>query len=247
MNINFEDFTELQYRYLLQIAKQNWKIIDFYDYQNPAKVCLWRHDLDLSIHRAYRLAQIEFEEGIKATYFIHLHNEFYNFFENENIELLLKIKDLGHDFGLHFDPNFYASRLTNYQDLLDWLQFEREILQKNFNLKIHVFSWHNPDIGNWLNIEEDEIGGMINTYGRYFKENYAYCSDSNGYWRFRRLKDVLESGEDKKLQVLTHPGWWTPEIMSPRDRISRCIDGRAKKQHQKYDDSLKKVGRENIQ
>ena len=32
---------------------------------------------------------------------------------------------------------------------------------------------------------------MINTYAKYFKENVEYCSDSNGYWRYKRLEDFL--------------------------------------------------------
>ncbi len=37
---------------------------------------LWRHDVDHSLNRAYRLAEIEEEFGIKATYFIHIQSGF---------------------------------------------------------------------------------------------------------------------------------------------------------------------------
>lgn len=246
MNYNFEEFTEIEYIHLLRVAKSNWDFISFADYKKLGNLCLWRHDIDLSIQRAYRLAQIEAEEEVKATYFVHLHSEFYNALETENTDLIWKIRDLGHDIGLHFDPAFYTFRLKTDQDLLDWLTFERDIVQKAFQTKVEAFSIHNPDVGKWPSIEQDEVGGMVNAYGQYFKQNYGYCSDSNGYWRFRRLKDVLEAAEEERLQVLTHPGWWTPEAMSPRDRISRCIEGRAAKQHQRYDKLLQMMGRQNI-
>ena len=70
--------------------------------------------------------------------------------------------------------------------------------------------------------------------------------ESNGFWRHRRLRDVLEAAEDERLHVLTHPVWWTPEPVSPRMRITRCIEGRAAKQHQWYDDLLAREGRENV-
>lgn len=245
-NYYFEDFTEIEYRELLRIAKANWKFIDFTDYKKPGRVCLWRHDLDFSVHRAYRLAQIETEEQVKATYFIHLHNEFYNPLESENADLISRIIDLGHELGLHFDPAFYASRLDRHEQLLDFLKFEQRILVKTFQTEVRVFSFHNPDIGDWLGIDQDEIGGLINAYGPYFRENYGYCSDSNGYWRFGRLRDVLEEARAEKLQVLTHPGWWVPEPMSPRARVARCIEGRAAKVSMRYDQFLAETGRENI-
>lgn len=246
MHYHFEDFTEAEYRRLIRLAKAKWTFIDIVDYKQPGSVCLWRHDLDLSVHRAYRIAQIEREEGVKATYFIHLHSEFYNPLEAENVRLLKEIRDMGHQLALHFDPNFYSSMLNQPEDLLSFLELERVTIEKFFRTEVCAFSWHNPDIGNWLELGHDKIGGLINTYGSYFRENYGYCSDSNGYWRYRRLCDVLETAMDKKLQVLTHPGWWVPTAMSPRERISRCINGRAKNQSERYDQLLAENGRMNV-
>lgn len=245
-NYFFEDFTESAYRELLCIAKIHWEFIDYTSYQKPDRVCLWRHDLDLSIQRAYKLAQIEAEEGVKATYFILLHSEFYNAFEKENVNLIRKILDLGHYLGLHFDPSFYISRLNNGESLLEFLKFEQQILEKTFQTDVGAFSFHNPDVGDWLNIDQDIVGGLINTYGRYLRDHYSYCSDSNGYWRFHRLRDTLEQAEAEKLQVLTHPGWWVSEPMSPRDRILRCVEGRAARTTMRYDQTLAEAKRENV-
>jgi len=243
----FEDFTETEYCRLLRLAKSNWRLIEYKDYQQPGKVCLWRHDVDFSIHRALRLAQIEAEEQISATYFIHLHSEFYNPFEADNARLIHKILALGHTLGLHFDPSFYVECLQTNQQILTYLKFEQQILAKIFQTKIDIFSLHNPDIGNWLDtINQTEVEGLINTYGQYFRDNYGYCSDSNGYWRFRRLRQVLETADDERLQVLTHPVWWVPEPMSPRQRINRCIEGRAAHTGANYDRLLALNNRENI-
>jgi hypothetical protein len=69
---------------------------------------------------------------------------------------------------------------------------------------------------------------LLNTYGEYFRKKVFYCSDSNGHWRFKRLKDVLEDTPENvpRLQVLTHPVWWTEESMSPKKRFAKCIKGR---------------------
>ncbi len=246
MNYYFEDFTEGKYRQLLNLAKKNYMFISFDDYRNMGKVCLLRHDIDMSVHRAYRLAQIEAEESIYATYFVHLHSRFYNPLESENFELLLDICKMGHSLGLHFDPGFYGSKLINEDVLINFLNFEKQILERMFEVKIKAFSWHDGDVGNWPRVDDNEIAGMVNAYGQYIVKNYGYCSDSNGYWRFRRLHDVLKIAEEEKLHVLTHPEWWVPSPMTPRERVARCVEGRAFRTLDRYDKLLKEIGRENV-
>src|SRR5690606_30452877 len=109
-----------------------------------------------------------------------------------------------------------------------------------------VFSFHNPDIGGWHQYNAEILGDMINTYSSFFKQNYSYCSDSNGYWRFRRLEDVLQVASDEKLQALTHREWWVPTPMSPRDRISRRINGRYNYMQNTYGEVLEYAGRKKI-
>ena len=247
MDYHFEDFTEDEYRRLIRLAKVNWEDITFGDYQKPGRVCLWRHDIDFSVHRAYRLAQIEADEGVRSTYFILLHGIFYNVLEKEIARLIFAIRDLGHELGLHFEPSFYGDRLRGHNALSDLLTYERQILETTFGAKIRAFSWHNPTVDDYLMTDDqDVIGGMINAYGRYIRERYCYCSDSNGYWRFRRLREVLEAGAEERLHILTHPEWWTPEPMSPSDRVARCINGRTAWQYRVYQRLLEQTGRENV-
>jgi hypothetical protein len=46
--------------------------------------------------------------------------------------------------------------------------------------------------------------------------------------------------------VLTHPEWWTPMPLSPRARISRCVEGRAASMNAYYDDIVERSGRPNV-
>lgn len=242
----FDDFTETEYRNLLRLAKENWEFVSFPDFQKGGRICLWRHDIDVSVHRAYRLAQIEAEEGVKATYFVHLHSKFYNAMEDVVMEKLSGILELGHMLGLHFDPQVYVSRTQSRQQALDLISFEQQTLQNLFMTNVSAFSFHHPDIGGWLDFTVDAIGGMVNAYGSHIREHFRYCSDSNGYWRFQRLKDLLETAADSKLHVLTHPEWWQSSAMSPRERILRAIEGRAFQTREWYEKTLIEMGRQNV-
>ena len=240
------DFTEEHYRELLRLAKRNYRFVAFTDeslLETGEKSILWRHDVDLSPHRARALARIEAEEGIRATYFVLLHSELYNGLEPEVVRIFAEIAALGHAIGLHFDPQIYGER----GELHALLQMERHLLETTMAVPIEAFSWHDPYQGNWIeSANAASIGGMVNAYSGAIRDRFSYLSDSHGVWRFRRLHDVLAEATEAHLQVLTHPEWWTPDSMAPRARVSRAIEGRAARNERFYDDSLDAIGRPNV-
>src|SRR5215212_5067659 len=146
-NYHFDDFTETEYRRSLRLAKKNWELVSFPHFRQAGKICLWRHDIDVSVHRAYRLAQIEAEEDMQATYFVHLHSKFYNTFEDDVMRRILGILALGHRLGLHFDPQVYVNQTKSREDALQHIVFERQLLQNLFHADVDVFSFHHPDVG----------------------------------------------------------------------------------------------------
>ncbi len=232
------DFTEAEYRDLLRLAKRSYRFIRFPKHATARSgAALWRHDVDFSVHRALALARIEAEEGVHATYFVNLHSRFYNALEEEVATRIDEIASLGHDLGLHFDPTFYAARGPGLDEAL---RLERNLLEELFATPIDAFSLHNPQIAGWSS-DRDEIEGMVNAYGAGLKARFAYCSDSHGEWRHRPLREVLESGEDERLQVLTHPEWWVPEPMPPANRVERAISGRAASVRARYSETVERI------
>src|SRR5258708_18581462 len=206
----FSDFTTGNYKKLLPLAKKNCTLSTYANHAKIRRPVIWRHDVDFSMHRALKLARVESEEGVGATYFILLHSEFYNLMEKEISKKLNEIINLGHAIGLHFDANYYDIKEEN--KLEDKLRFERDLIEKLFPVKIESFCFH---ITNEFTISCNKpvYAGMINAYSEYYEKRVGYCSDSNGYWRFRRLEDVLREAKDDRLQVLTHPEHWQGEGM----------------------------------
>lgn len=241
--IQKNDFTTLNYARLLQLAKLNYKFIGYWEIDLNEKFVLWRHDCDYSLNRSLRLAQIENQELVRATYFLNPHCEFYNLLEKDQAQIVKKILALGHDIGLHFDSAYYDIQSEDQLDAL--VEREANWLEEWFGVKPVAFSFHNPS-EFFLSCDQDNYGGLPNCYSKTFKTSITYCSDSNGYWRFKRLQDVLESAQDSFLQVLTHPGWWQEVALHPRERIFRSVYGRANAIMHLYDVNLEKHGRENL-
>lgn len=230
-----DDFVVEHYRELLELAKAGWRIADYKNIPWEDGFLLWRHDLDFSLNRALKLAKIEHEEGVKATYFVNLHSTFYNLAEKSQHQIIKEVLSLGHDLGLHLDLDFFD---VESESALDRLVIdEANYLEKLFDQRPVAVSFHNPEAFH-LACDADKYSGLVNCYSKRFQKEVAYCSDSNGYWRFRRLFEVLEQKKDTYLQVLTHPGWWQEISMPARRRIFRCIYGRASSTIQAYDQGL---------
>ena len=176
-------------------------------------------------------------------YYLLLHSEFYNLFEKSVKLTIDKIISLGHEIGLHFDPSFYG--IKSKFELEKYIEFEKQILEKVFDFKIKSFSFHNPteDI---LKYDDFYYSGLINTYSKEIKENINYCSDSNGYWRFKRMFDVVDKEKPSKLQILTHPVWWTREVMSPKDKVWYAIDNKSESNKSFYIESMGSYNRKII-
>jgi hypothetical protein len=241
---DFQEFTEAGYRRLLRVARDRYTFARFGDAPAEPHV-LWRHDLDYSVHRALRLAEIEAEEGVQATYNFLLHSAVYSLLELEVIERARRILDLGHWLGLHFDAAFYGG-FTTQDAFAENAAWERDLLERLFDRPVTAFSLHNTDVSNPPGFDADVVAGLPSANGRMLGATYEYISDSNGYWRWQPLGEVLESGGHERLHVLTHPEWWQAEPMSPRRRIMRCIEGRSANAERTYDDLLATYGRVNV-
>ena len=162
---NFSDFTTNHYRVILEMGKSKFEFHFYDEVQGRQSYILWRHDVDFSIHRAVRLATIERQANVKSTYFIHLHSEYYNLFERDISDLIYKIKDLGHQIGLHFDTHYYDIRTED--ELEEKIALEKEIIDRVFGIKPTVFSFHNTTTFT-LSCQKWEYCGLINTYASFF-------------------------------------------------------------------------------
>lgn len=242
-NEHIKDFTLSGYIAALELAQARYRFIGYTDIDVDEPFVIWRHDCDHSLNRALRIAEIEHDRGVKSTYFINPHCHYYNLLEKEQAEIIARIIGLGHDIGLHFDALFHS--IESESQLNQLVAQEAEWIEDWFGVDVVAFSFHSPT-NFCLSCEANSYGGRINCYSRRFKSQIAYCSDSNGYWRFERLHDVLATEKFRHLQVLTHPEHWQDRPMYPRERAFRSVYGRASAIFARYDKVLDQQGRFNV-
>lgn len=221
-----ESFTESQYKELITFARDKYNIIPFTNYKKYSGSLLLRHDIDFSVHRAVKLAKIESDLGITSTYFIHLHSKFYNILDSDITNKIFEISEMGHRFGLHFDPSFYAETKTTSFNQENAIKYERNILEDVFDIDLDAISVHMISLLQ-EQLSGDYIYGMVNVNSEFIKTQYRYCSDSFSRWRFKSFGEMLADPTIKSLHVLIHPEWWTKLERSPTYKIYRCLAGRS--------------------
>lgn len=218
----FNDFTLANYKRLVALAEEKgFNFISYTDEFLPErKDILWRHDVEFEPDIALKMAEIEHSLGAKATYFFQLHCPYYNLLDPHYTEVFHKIHDLGHYVGLHFDSHYYG--IENESQLNKFIELDKNYFEAVLGVKIDAYSFHNttPFTQSCL---QYKYGGLINVYSSHFKQNFNYCGDSLGYWRFDRLEDVLNDDNVQHLQVLTHDANWTEDVLSPRKRVHEFV------------------------
>jgi hypothetical protein len=170
------------YRELLEAARAGGYRFAFFEGKPREGDLLLRHDVDLSLEAAGRMAELEAEAGAAATYFLMTESVFYNLASEEGERALARLRELGHRIGLH-------------------AVYPRARLDERFE---PVVAWHNPD----PDYMSSPVEGAINVMEEPWFSPATYRSDSNQHWRSGCPHDELRAGAFPWLQLLTHPEIW---------------------------------------
>jgi hypothetical protein len=193
---------------LKQAIKMGYRFCSFDDYATGLNddefTILLRHDVDVSLGKALRLAEIESSLNVFATYFIRLQSRFYNPEEFINHEIITKLQNLNVEIGLHYDLQYYQEHGNNLHEMLET---DVKKLSNLIGRPVRICSSHRPGRISTLNaIDIRRVGLMYEAYEPTFFTRVKYISDSRCHWREGCLCKWL--GKVNNLTVLMHPIWW---------------------------------------
>jgi hypothetical protein len=204
-------FSYNEYRNIINLVREHIPIVDFSEVnEKTKKFCVLRHDIEFSIDRAYKLAKIEKELGITSTYTVQVRNNTYNALSEKNIDLIRKIKDLGHHIGLHQNPP-----LMEFEKLGNYIMTDINILEHFYGFEIDRFAFHRPKkeyLKSYITLD-NKINCYDKKFFQYFDDrpdelDILYLADSNHEWKYGYPLD-FDFTKINKLQLLTHPFSWS--------------------------------------
>lgn len=207
---------------LLELRARGYECRGYHDVNPQARHLILRHDIDMSLDAAVPIAEIEHSFGMSAHYFVLLRTEMYNPFSARATAILVRLRALGHDVGLHLDASLYDN---NPAELQEAAEQECRTLELAVGAPVRVVSFHRP-VKSLLGFPE-RLAGRLHAYQPIFFSEIGYCSDSRGSWRYGQPLEHAAVREGRALQLLTHPIWWVgdkPE--APSERLDSFLRSR---------------------
>ncbi len=207
--------------FLDKILELGYKSIPVADYYNKVPIedntLILRHDVDRVADYALQMAEIEHARGIKGTYYFR--------WNTADPEVMRKVKDLGHEVGLHYETLAFYVQEKGIKSVEEVTPAVQEELRRRLKFEIKEFediigdiytiashgAPENSRLGltNFQALMEGENPleyGLIGTaYGKITGE-FTYLSDVGGVWRTFPY-DKLENNEGP-FYVLIHPVHW---------------------------------------
>ena len=127
------------------------------------------------------------------------------------------------------------------------IDYERRLLEDWLERPVSAVSLHNPGRAAGRryarraargSAERLRIGARVALRVRVRLERVLALSST--------ARRARRPGRSERLHVLTHPEWWTPEAMSPRERVVRSVEGRGSRVLSDYDALLARHDRINV-
>ena len=181
--------------------------------QAGGRVCILRHDVAVSPQCALRLARIEAEQGVRATYFFHVTGDCYSVLSSFTQSALREIVSLGHEIGLGWS----AARMpTGPADFDRDFRLQVRLLESTADTKVRCAAQEDAPAN-----APSDVARLIATVAddpRYVVD-IPYVSDCDRV--FRQPLTVIESFAAVQLHL--HPLYWATEGLSIADSFLRAV------------------------
>jgi hypothetical protein len=195
-------FSLEHYRELLEAAKAGGYRFAGFDRPPEAGDLIIRHDVDLSLEAAVRMAEVEAEAGVWSTWCLMTRSVFYNLASKHGEWALASLRELGGRIAHH--------AVWPHVDLD--ARFEP------------IVAWHNPE----LDYLTKPIEGAVNVMSPPWSDAPHFRSDSNQNWGYRERAGrcphpELAGGELEWLHLLIHPEIWVYEGGTMRETMESFL------------------------
>ncbi|WP_135081457.1 hypothetical protein [Terasakiella sp. SH-1] len=209
------NFSYAFYETILQYCQTKGEIIPLHKFDLGSvdrKTFVWRHDIDIDLRAAVKMAEVEAKLGIKSTYMVIPDSPIYDISSQENKSYINELQALGHEVALHFDiVTAGVTDLKNNEQLEQCIQRDMDKISSITNNRVLSISFHRP-IQSFLH-GPSHICGCVNAYAAELMD--FYISDSKGNWRSGNPLERLKKFDGLLGQTLTHPIWWSDKHCSP--------------------------------
>src|SRR5579883_215622 len=220
------DFRYSYFRQLLHAARRHFtahQLSEALDVlpNTGSPILFLRHDIKISLNKMLRMAEIEQEYDLPATYMIRADSPLCSLVERQARLRLLELIQMGHEVGLHFDLAHETRQSPSYLRLVETeIRTACARLEQVICQPVRSLSFHRPmpllSGGPLL------ITGRVNADARELRD---WCiSDAGGSWRTGDPIAQLTRPGGPVLQLILHPIWWGDEHRLAPQRLQEFFE-----------------------
>lgn len=227
------DFTLKKYRYLLQTLKDagyEFYTFEAYLLNKPiSKFIILRHDIDKNPYNALKIAELESSLNIKSSFYFRIADSVFN------AEIVLKIKNMGHEIGYH-----YRDLVDNKGDVKAAIQsFSNHLQQMREIVAINTITMDGCPLSKydnhrlWDDYDYRNFGIIGDSHFDIDYTKVLYLTDTGRCWNakntnkrdkvgvkqindFRTTNDIIQALKSEKLAdavlINAHPQRWTDNL-----------------------------------
>lgn len=194
MKLQYKDYTQA-IRTALAKGYQFFTFDQELPFKQNTRSIVIRHDVDIDVALALKIAEVEYDVGISATYFFRLHAEKYNLLSYNSRLAINKILEMKHKIGFHYDCEY----TDNFGKSDHWNAIIKEmrLFEEALGVKPIAFTVHQTK------------NAKIDIEPKMFENSY-FTSDSGGRWNATPL-DELIANNTPHIYALLHPFYWFKE------------------------------------
>ncbi|MCU7521157.1 MAG: hypothetical protein HF312_13135 [Ignavibacteria bacterium] len=241
------DFSLAIFKELLEEISKKYIAAPFADYitQKKGNVLILRHDIDAKKENALLTAKIEYELGLKGTYYFRVVPQSFD------KKLITQIAELGHEIGYHYeDVDFANGDITKAIDLF---KVHLEMLRRLYPVKticMHgspLSKYDNRDL--WKKFDYRDYGLIGEPYFDLDFGEFLYLTDTGRRWNgtdvsvrdkvksafnfnFNTTFDIIRSVEKLPFKAMFtfHPQRWEDNYLQwTKELIFQNIKNTVKK------------------
>ena len=225
------DFTIRTYKQLLEaLNNSSYAFQPFAEFiENPEeKAIVLRHDVDERPQNALKMAQLESELGIRATYYFRIVKI------SNNPKIIKQIVDLGHEIGYHYED--YSSCNGNINKAIKEFKENLAYFRTYYPVKtvcMHgssmsdfdnrmIWKFHNlSDFGiigePYISIDYSKVFYLTDTGRRWDGNKYSVRDFVNNSFQlsFHRTSDIIKALQSKRLPdqlIIQSHTLWTDSV-----------------------------------
>jgi len=207
------DLTSDDYRSVLSRLTEEYAVRPLSGQPETGELLL-RHDVSLSLSDAETMAEVEADNGVRATYCLMLSSPLFNSLDGNQRARIRQIESYGHEIGLLFSTHDYWEETPGEAELEEEISKQLSVLDVVVDEPSPVVGFHRPP----SYVQGRQFSEFRNALAPEYTSEITYVDD-----RVRAGEKNQSSEQPESVHLLVHPALWMSSASEYERKIEQSV------------------------